>query len=876
VRKFFVGLCFFALTLSEIYPTSSAPVVKIIDIVGVSFGNNSSNSASIELVASNLAEKNLPYWNSVLSKSKEYSELKLGIKDFSSLLIRPPTNCNGNTSIRYIETVKSLLQQRYPGIDFSNRYLVVLTPRMNCVWEAISSVNQTGKWSGGMILNGTDKNFVISHELGHALGLGHSNLLACNLGKIDGDWLKDCRGIEFGGAVDVMGNVEVRTSLSTYHLWRMGLLENKDVKEVWNSQKVLLSSVDESHGFRSIFLRDKDASYWIEYRRESFNSLNKPGLVIYRIDPPPPGAIVSVNPDYINGVKLSEGVSTDMWLINLDDYQYLSGRASGSMTLPLGKSFVTKSGVAKIEYETSDFEKVEVKVSWLPDLVSPPTPEIEDPKSWFSPDSAILKSGLKFEDNDSIISFYEVEALGGIRKVESYLSNSQPSPKYPLTAPRTVLSKDLPEGEYDLRVRAIDAWGNRSAWSNNVKVSIDRGFPEFQKEAFVSGVLGLNARVNFSVSDKGSGICLSRIYNGTGFSVARSTISSSDSLAMPLNNKLKGTFESFDCKGNGLRTDIEATVSKVSVSKMRKLGKWQISTDSSGNQVGVCKGKCSASFTVRSAYTLFAGNSSGDVLINNKKVSKFFSGNSEKERVVYSANLGSKSATARISGSNLKISDAYMLKAVFGQTSEIRRSGLYVDPTLGEISQNDLRDLGFSFDDFEESWVVQPLAKGTTLESPTLDLCYENYESDKKRVARRQLQVFQNGSPYLFISSEVVKYESAVGADSARKELIQRIEECIKLGGFKTTSGDFESYDFLPLDSKGSKYQEVDNGLLMHVKIGSGSNARWLLAYYQFKSSYFSGLYTVKPSQSPFSSSELSEWEAVRQVISSRLLQLGK
>ena len=103
--------------------------------------------------------------------------------------------------------------------------------------------------------------------------------------------------------------------------------------------------------------------------------------------------------------------------------------------------------------------------------------------------------------------------------------------------------------------------------------------------------------------------------------------------------------------------------------------------------------------------------------------------------------------------------------------------------------------------------------------------------------------------------------------------MIQRLDDCIKLSGFKTTSGDIETYEFLSLDSKGSKYIEVDNGFLMHVKIGSGNNARWLLAYYQFKSSYFSGLYVVKPSQSPFSSSELSEWEAVRQVISARLLQ---
>lgn len=57
MRKFLIGLLFFAFTLSEIDPSSSAPLVKVIDIVGVSFGNNLNNAASIELVASNLTEK---------------------------------------------------------------------------------------------------------------------------------------------------------------------------------------------------------------------------------------------------------------------------------------------------------------------------------------------------------------------------------------------------------------------------------------------------------------------------------------------------------------------------------------------------------------------------------------------------------------------------------------------------------------------------------------------------------------------------------------------------------------------------------------------------------------------------------------------------
>ena len=108
----------------------------------------------------------------------------------------------------------------------------------------------------------------MSHELGHTFGLGHSNFLRCDNAANDGAWSDTCKGVEYGGVIDVMGNIDTTSPLNTYHQWRMGYLDDSQVKQVWQSEVVNLAPSDFANGIRAIYMRDGKAAYWIEYRRK--------------------------------------------------------------------------------------------------------------------------------------------------------------------------------------------------------------------------------------------------------------------------------------------------------------------------------------------------------------------------------------------------------------------------------------------------------------------------------------------------------------------------------------------------------------------------------------------------------------------------------
>jgi hypothetical protein len=328
----------------------------------------------------------------------------------------------------------------------------------------------------------------------------------------------------------------------------------------------------------------------------------------------------------------------------------------------------------------------------------------------------------------------------------------------------------------------------------------------------------------------------------------------------------------FDCKGNGIESEINLVKSQVDYPRMKKTGKWISHSDSVRSEVLICAGKCTISFSLRNASNIVAFSGEGEIIIDSKEYSRFKIDNHGLPQSVLKKDFGNRSSTVRLSGTNIGIYRPLIVKSGFGKSKEIyRRTAAPEQPVL-EMEQKKLSLLGFSKNDFDENWNVIPIAKGTTLESPTLDFCFDNFNSESNRVARRQVVAIKESSPYLFVSTEVVRYKSKVAGIEAQSELTSRIEDCVRNGGFRNADGIFQDYQFLPIEGFNGKYKVIDNGIMLYVKIGIDNSARYLLAYYQFNDGVLSGMYVVKPYQSAFTREELAKWEQIRSKLSFRLL----
>jgi hypothetical protein len=734
------------------------------------------------------------------------------------------------------------------------------------VWSGRAQLGGAKSKTGTLILHDSASSFVISHELGHNFGLGHSNFLRCDNAAYDGPWGETCKGVEYGGTIDVMGNVDTTSPLNTYHQWRMGLIDDSQIKQVWQSEVVNLSPSDFANGIKAIFIRDGKAAYWIEYRRKLDGAGYKPGLAIYRLDPPPISAVVSVNPEDAEASEFGSVLGTDVWMLNLDTYQYKDSRSvGGSMTALTAKTYSGNVSFSAVASETG----AAVTITKKADTTPPPVPNVLPVAQWNSPNMVILGPGG--EDADTAVVGFEGQIDGKVETLKaSDIDGWLPTYLSPFVAPKTFYLRDLPEGSYSFAMRSIDIVGNKSDWSATQKVIIDRADPVVTNDFVLTGAAANELSLQWrGATDAGSGICQVNVVDEDGLVLQSSTVKNAPVVKVPGGSTVSGKAQVFDCLGNGKAAELSLTGKLVAGDKSSKTGKWSAAGAAYGAGAIKCVGKCTASLTVSGKNDVLVGTGAATVSVGNKTVATIADSKVAKLRVGASIDVGASKKVVRVTGSNFVLIGLASFSSTVDAIKDLDRAPAISDPSLTDEKQVKLAKLGFRAEDFSQEWTVLPMARGTTLEDPSLDLCNGTYLSEKERVERRQVTATKVGSTFSFLSTEVVKYSSAAAASAAQKELVKVLAQCQIDKGYKDSTDTLVPYEFKKLTNIPAGVVSEGNRVFVHAVIDTGVRARTLLGFYQFNGDTFTGLYVMNAEG--FSDAQVAKWLKVAATMGQRL-----
>ena len=843
---------------------------RVIDVVAVTWAGAGAPAGDANAVAKVIDSEVNADWKKFTSL---YGDTKDRAISFTAGKILPePISlvskmaCSGFAASEFISSIRPEAYKRLGISDYSKRYLVVVAPFAGCVWSGRAPLGGPKSVSGVLILHDSASSYVISHELGHTFGLGHSNFLRCDNAANDGAWSDTCKGVEYGGTIDVMGNIDVSTPLSTFHQWRMGYLDDSQIKQVWQSEVVNLAPSDFANGIRAIYIRDGKAAYWIEYRRKLDGAGYKPGLAIYRLDPPPITSIVSPNPEDAAAAEFSAVLGTDVWMLNLDTYQYRDSRSvGGSMTALTATTYSGNVSFSAVASETGAVVTIKKKA----DNVAPPVPPVVPVDQWKSPNMMIIKAG--YEDADTAIIGFEAQIDGAVQSVKaSDIDGWLPTYLSPFIAPKTLYLRDLPEGSYNFALRAIDILGNKSDWSPAVKVFIDRGRPVVTNDFVLNAVSNSELSLQWKgATDAGSGICQVNVVDDDGLIIQSSSVKNAPVFKVSAGTSLTGTAQVFDCIGNGMRGDVSISGTLVSADKSSKTGKWSAAGAAYGTGAIKCIGKCTASLSVAGKNNVLVGTGAATVAIGNKTYATIADSKVAKLRVGASIDAGASKKVVRISGSNFVLIGLSSFTSTIGTYKEFDRSPEISDPSLSESKQTVMAKYGFRASDFSQEWTVLPMGKGTTLDDPSLDLCNGVFLSEKERVERRQVAATKAGSTFAFLSSEVVRYSSAAAAAAAQKELVKVLNDCKTKKGYTDATGALVPYDFKTLSNSPAGVVSESNRVFVFANIDSGERARTLLGFYQFTGDMFTGLYVMNTEG--FSDAQVAKWLKVAATMASRL-----
>ena len=845
---------------------------RLIDIVSVNWAGSAQPPATVDQLATLVNTEVNAGWKRFTTFVGDTNDRTIsfvaGKVLTDPIFLSAKMACTGAASTDFINQIRREAYKRLAVSDTGSRYLIISAPKAGCVWSGRAQVGNALEHSGTLVLHDSKDSFVIIHELGHSFGLGHTNFLRCSDGKPDGAWGEICKAVEYGGTIDVMGNVETNSPLNTYHQWRMGLLDSSQIKQVWGSETLTLVPSDFAKGIRAIYMRDGKSAYWIEYRRTLEGVGYKPGLVIFRLDPPPISLIVSPNPEDSAAAEFGDGLGSDVWMLNLDTYRYVNSLSVGGSMSAL--TATTYSGNISLSAVASESGAV-ITVKRKGDRTTPSVPVLTPSTQWRSPGVEIIKPD--YADADIAIASFQASINGVVSDLPvSQVESWSPTYLNPFTAPKTLHLRDLPEGTYSLALRAIDIVGNKSEWSSATQVTIDRGPPVATNDFLVTSVNENQISVAWSgAKDSGSGLCQMKLVNEEGLVLQSSATKTAPVIQLTNGVALNAKAQLFDCVGNGITGDLSLTNTFQPADKSSRTGKWSAAGALYNSGALKCVGKCTASLSVSGRFDVMVGTGASVVTLGAQTLATIPDSKSSKLRVGASVESGKSRRVVRISGSNFVLIGINSLVANVGEIKTLDRLPPTSDPSLVDPKQATLAKYGFNSDDFSQEWTVLPMGGGTTINDPSLDLCNGTYPSEKERVERRQVIATKVGSNFSFLSTETVRYASTAAAVKAQSELVKTMAQCTLDKGFKDKTGTYVPYIFTEMKNLPGGLVSEGSRLLVRTQIGTGANMRQLLGFYQFSGEILTGLYVMSTSQTGFSDAQVATWLHVAATMAQRL-----